>query len=150
MAMVSNSASRLDALSKNRISFREDLNDTRHCDNDSDGFSSDDSLSDDDDENSPSKDPETAEIASMEKKSLKYRKSLTMLNQFKGLKLTSGAENGGSGDGACGANGAKQPTREHLLAAKKSIDDLTAWVCLLAIAFFYLHGLYVQDFFRVD
>ncbi|KAF9142987.1 hypothetical protein BGX30_001649 [Mortierella sp. GBA39] len=123
MAMVSNSVSRLDALSKNRISFREDLNDTRHCD---DGFSSDDSLSDDeDDETSPSKDPETAEIASMERKSLKYRKSLTMLNQLKGLKLTSGAENGGSGDGA---SGAKQPTREHLLAAKKSIDDLTAWV----------------------
>lgn len=127
MAMVSNSASRLDTLSKNRISFREDLNDTRHCDNDSDGFSSDDSLSDDDDENSPSKDPETAEIASMEKKSLKYRKSLTMLNQLKGLKLTGVTENGGGEDGA-GANGAKQPTREHLLAAKKSIDDLTAWV----------------------
>ncbi|OAQ28976.1 hypothetical protein K457DRAFT_19651 [Linnemannia elongata AG-77] len=130
MAMVSNSASRLDTLSKNRISFREDLNDTRHCDNDSDGFSSDDNLSDDDDdETSPSRDPETAEIASMEKKSLKYRKSLTMLNQLHGLKLT-GADNGGNGDGA---NGAKQPTREHLLAAKKSIDDLTAWVNAAAL-----------------
>ncbi|KAF9900122.1 hypothetical protein EC991_007892 [Linnemannia zychae] len=135
MAMVSgNTASGLDTISKNRISFREDLNDTRHCDDDD--FSSDDGLSDiddDEDESSPSKDPETAEIASMERKALKYRKSLTLLNQFGGLSLTnanggSGGGGGTDGDLGAGANGAKQPTKEHLLAAKKSIDDLTAWV----------------------
>ncbi|KAF9146154.1 hypothetical protein BG015_011668 [Linnemannia schmuckeri] len=129
MAMVSNSASSLDTISKNRISFREDLN-TRHCDDDSDGFG-DDGLSDDDDETSPSKDPETAEIANMERRALKYRKSLTMLNQLAGLKLTGAGENGG--DGAGGANGVKQPSKEHLLAAKKSIDDLTAWVNAAAL-----------------
>ncbi|KAG9322038.1 hypothetical protein KVV02_006056 [Mortierella alpina] len=111
MALVSESS--LDNLAKNRISFREDLN-TRHCDDD--GFSSDDFSDDDeDDDASSSKDPDTAEIASMERKALKYRKSLTMLNQFAGLQLTEDAA-------------AKQPTKEHLLAAKKSIDDLTAWV----------------------
>ncbi|KAF9090226.1 hypothetical protein BGX29_003651 [Mortierella sp. GBA35] len=122
MAMVSeHTASRLETLAKNRISFREDLNDTRHCDDD--GFSSD-ALSDDeddgDDETSPSKDPDTREIASLERRALKYRKSLTLLNQLGGLTLTSGDD--------ASANGAKQPTKEHLLAAKKSIDDLTAWV----------------------
>lgn len=125
--MVSNSASRLDTMSKNRISFREDLNDSRHYD-DSDGFS-DESDNDDDDENSPSNDPDTSEIASMERRALKYRKSLTMLNQLAGLNFA-GANRGGNDDDAGGANGAKQPTKEHLLAAKKSIDDLTAWVSL--------------------
>ncbi|KAG0274078.1 hypothetical protein BGZ95_010123 [Linnemannia exigua] len=126
-------ASSLDTISKNRISFRMDLNDTRHCDDNfsgDDGFS-DDGLSDidddDDDETSPSKDPETAEIASMERSALKYRKSLTLLNQIAGLSLTN-ANGGSGGDAGTGANGAKQPTKEHLLAAKKSIDDLTAWV----------------------
>ncbi|KAG0368396.1 hypothetical protein BGZ54_002014 [Gamsiella multidivaricata] len=121
MALVSgNTASDLGSMAaKNRISFREDLNDTRHCD---DGFSDDDFSSDDEDEDetSPRKDPETAEIANMERRALKYRKSLTMLNQLAGLQLT-------DTDGAA-TNGVKQPTKEHLLAAKKSIDDLTAWV----------------------
>ncbi|KAG0319163.1 hypothetical protein BGZ97_002637 [Linnemannia gamsii] len=129
MAMVSNSTSRLDSLSKNRISFREDLNDSRNCDNDSDGFYSDDeSDNDNDDETSPSNDPETSEIANMERRALKYRKSLTMLNQL--VNASSGA---GNGDDAGGANGVKQPTKEHLLAAKKSIDDLTAWVNAAAL-----------------
>ncbi|KAF9930691.1 hypothetical protein FBU30_000152 [Linnemannia zychae] len=124
MALVSDStASRLQNMSKNRISFREDLNNTHLCDSDSDGFSDSD---DENDETSPSKDPDTAEIASMERKALKYRKSLTLLNQLGGLSLTG---NGGSGDGEdAGANGNRQPSKEHLLAAKKSIDDLTAWV----------------------
>ncbi|KAF9124087.1 hypothetical protein BGW39_008481 [Mortierella sp. 14UC] len=133
MAMVSgNTASGLDTISKNRISFREDLNDTRHCHDD--GFSSEDGLSDidddDEDESSPSKDPETADIANMERRALKYRKSLTLLNQLGGLSLMNangGSGNGGAdGDSRAGANGSK--TKEHLLAAKKSIDDLTAWV----------------------
>ncbi|KAG0260579.1 hypothetical protein BG011_001797 [Mortierella polycephala] len=120
MAMVSGStAANLDII-KNRISFREDLNDTRHCEDD--GFSSDEFS---DDEDSPSKDPETAEIASMERKSLKYRKSFTMLNQLAGLSLTS--------TDATASNGIKPPSREHLLAAKKSIDDLTAWVNAAAL-----------------
>ncbi|KAG0303543.1 hypothetical protein BGZ98_006552 [Dissophora globulifera] len=137
MALVSeNSAAILGSLAaKNRISFREDLNDTRHCDDDgfsSDGFSSSDE-SDDDEETL--KDPETAEIASMEKRALKYRKSLTMLNQFAGLRL--GTINGATAEEAAlegsALNGAKQPTKEHLLAAKKSIDDLTAWVNAAAL-----------------
>ncbi|KAG0375802.1 hypothetical protein BGX24_008652 [Mortierella sp. AD032] len=124
-------ASSLDTTAKNRISFRMDLNNTHHCNDDGfseDGFSDDDGLSDidDDDETSPSKDPETAEIASLERSALKYRKSLTLLNQIAGLSLT--GANGGGGDAGAGANGVKQPTKEHLLAAKKSIDDLTAWV----------------------
>ncbi|KAF9178625.1 hypothetical protein BGZ51_002371 [Haplosporangium sp. Z 767] len=120
MAMVSEStATNLDII-KNRISFREDLNDTRHCDDD--GFSSDEFS---DDEDSPSKDPETAEIASMERRALKYRKSLTMLNQLAGLSLTS--------TDAAASNGVKPPSKEHLLAAKKSIDDLTAWVNAAAL-----------------
>ncbi|KAG0207404.1 hypothetical protein BGX28_001343 [Mortierella sp. GBA30] len=117
MAMVSEST--LHTLAKNRISFREDLN-TRHCVDD--GFSSDDFSDDDEDEESPSKDPETAEIASLERKALKYRKSLTMLNQIAGLRLTEDT-----------ADGQRQPSKEHLLAAKKSIDDLTAWVNAAAL-----------------
>ncbi|KAG0289777.1 hypothetical protein BGZ96_006720 [Linnemannia gamsii] len=131
MAMVSNSASGLDSIPKNRISFREDLNDSRHFD-DSDGFYSDDESDNDDDENSPSNDPDTSEIASLEKRALKYRKSLTMLNQLAGMKLED-ADRIGNGNDAGGANGAKQPTKEHLLAAKKSIDDLTAWVNAAAL-----------------
>ncbi|KAG0052426.1 hypothetical protein BGZ83_002639 [Gryganskiella cystojenkinii] len=86
MALVTESSvSGLDMTKNRRLSFREDLND--HRDNDFDGFSSDeeDEHAEDDE---ASKDPDTAEIASMERKALKYRKSLTMLNQFAGLKMT--------------------------------------------------------------
>lgn len=127
MALVSeNPASGLTSIVKGRtISFCETLETRHHNDDESDfGYSDSD---DEDDETSPSKDPETAEMAILERKALKYRKSLTMLNQFASLKL--------GGDGplvTAAAGGAKmQPSKEHLLAAKKSMDDLTAWVRLL-------------------
>ncbi|KAG0093108.1 hypothetical protein BGZ93_003164 [Podila epicladia] len=129
MALVSeNPTSGLTNIVKGRtISFCETL-ETRHHDDDLSDFSSD-SDNDDDDDTSPSKDPETAEMASLERRALKYRKSLTMLNQFASLKLR--------GEGplvAAAAGGAKtQPSKEHLLAAKKSIDDLTAWVNAAAL-----------------
>ncbi|KAF9900615.1 hypothetical protein BX616_002548 [Lobosporangium transversale] len=114
MALVSESTveSLGNSMSRNRISFREDLNDTRHCDDDlssdcDSDIEEEEEENDGDDETSPSKDPDTREIASMERKALKYRKSLTMLDQL----ARTGA-----------------PPKEHLLAAKKSIDDLTAWV----------------------
>ncbi|KAG0033785.1 hypothetical protein BGZ82_005985 [Podila clonocystis] len=126
MALASeNPTSGLTNIVKGRtISFCETL-ETRHHEDDLSDFGDSDSDNDeDDDETSPSKDPETAEMASLERRALKYRKSLTMLNQFGSLKL--------GGDGplvAAAAGGAKmQPSKEHLLAAKKSIDDLTAWV----------------------
>ncbi|KAF8972869.1 hypothetical protein BGZ46_009987 [Entomortierella lignicola] len=122
MALVSENSSGLGNI-KNRISFREDLNDTRHCDED--GFSSDNFSDDDDDVTSPSNDPDTAEIANMERRAIKYRKSLTMLNQLAGLTITNADEAEFDADVT---EGAKKPSKEHLLAAKKSIDDLTAWV----------------------
>ncbi|KAI1310567.1 hypothetical protein EDD11_003682 [Mortierella claussenii] len=139
MALVSEAsvADLVGRMAKSRISFREDLNDTRHC-HDAGGFSSGDDFSDlseedeDEDETSPSRDPETAEIASMERRALKYRKSLTMLNQIAGMQLK-GAGTHATAAEVAAANGAKQPTKEHLLAAKKSIDDLTAWVNAAAL-----------------
>lgn len=106
------------------ISFCETLETRHHNDDDSDFGYSDSDNDDEDDETSPSKDPETAEMAILERKALRYRKSLTMLNQFASLKL------GGEGPlVSAAAGGAKmQPSKEHLLAAKKSMDDLTAWV----------------------
>ncbi|KAF9362951.1 hypothetical protein BGX34_005194 [Mortierella sp. NVP85] len=99
---------------KTRISFREDLNDTRHCDED--GFESDFSSDDDDDDDNNLPDP-----ASNGDRALKYRKSLTMLNQLAGL-----AESPEE-------NEVPKASKEHLLAAKKSIDDLTAWVNAAAL-----------------
>ncbi|KAF9211234.1 hypothetical protein BGZ59_008355 [Podila verticillata] len=123
MALVSeNPVSGLTNIGKGRtISFCETLETRHHNDDDSDFGDSDE---DEDDDTSPTKDPETAEMASLERKALRYRKSLTMLNQFASLKL------GGEGPlVAAAAGGAKmQPSKEHLLAAKKSMDDLTAWV----------------------
>ncbi|KAF9116903.1 hypothetical protein BGX27_008987 [Mortierella sp. AM989] len=130
MALVSDNS--FGSMAKNRISFREDLNDTHHCDDD--GFSSD-NFSDDDDEEeiSLSNDPDTAEIANMEKRALKYRKSLTMLNQLAGLKITNANEGEAEANEGNAVEGARQPSKEHLLAAKKSIDDLTAWVNAAAL-----------------
>ncbi|KAI8600361.1 hypothetical protein EDD21DRAFT_135494 [Dissophora ornata] len=88
MALVSeNPTAALGGMStKNRISFREGLNDTRHYDEDDNGFSSDEDESEyEDDHDDTSKDPETAEIASMEKRALKYRRSITMLNKLAGM-----------------------------------------------------------------
>lgn len=123
MALVSgNPTSGLTNIVKGRtISFCETLETLHHEDDLSDFGDSD---SDNDDDTSPSKDPETAEMASLERRALKYRKSLTMLNQFASLKL------GGEGPLVAAAKGGAkmQPSKEHLLAAKKSIDDLTAWV----------------------
>ncbi|GJJ68108.1 hypothetical protein EMPS_00454 [Entomortierella parvispora] len=122
MALVSENAAAagLDMAKNRRLSFREPLND-----DDFDGFSSDEEGDEEDEvDDDTAKDPDTAEIASMERKSLKYRKSLTMLNQFAGLQMTPTG-----GDGGALTNLTKgQPSKEHLLAAKKSIDDLTAWV----------------------
>ncbi|KAF8939405.1 hypothetical protein BGZ58_009846 [Dissophora ornata] len=129
MALVSeNPTAALGGMStKNRISFREGLNDTRHYDEDDNGFSSDEDESEyEDDHDDTSKDPETAEIASMEKRALKYRRSITMLNKLAGMNQATDHDEGG-------ADGAKRPTRDHLLAAKKSIDDLTAWVNAAAL-----------------
>ncbi|KAF9548179.1 hypothetical protein BGW38_009614, partial [Lunasporangiospora selenospora] len=99
------------------LTIREDLNDMRaHSDAD---FSDSE-----DDETSAAHDPDTAEIASMERKALKYRKSLTMLSGAN-VNLAQGSSSI-NGQGALSING-QQPTREHLLAAKKSIEDLTAW-----------------------
>ncbi|KAF9994604.1 hypothetical protein BGZ80_002448 [Entomortierella chlamydospora] len=123
MALVSGNTSDLGNI-KNRISFREDLNDTHHCDDD--GFSSD-NFSDDDDATSPPNDADTAEIASIERRALKYRQSLTMLNQLARMSIADGDEDATS-DEASAPEGIRQPSKEHLLAAKKSIDDLTAWV----------------------
>lgn len=124
MALVSENASsgRLDMAKNRRLSFREPLND-----DDFDGFSSDDDDDEEEDEadDDTAKDPDTAEIASMERKSLKYRKSLTMMNQFGGLKMT---PTGGDGGALTNLTLPGQPSKEHLLAAKKSMDDLTAWV----------------------
>jgi len=99
---------------KSRISFREDLNDTRHCDED--GFESDFSSSDEEDEEDDDDDDDLSDPASNGDRALKYRKSLTMLNQLAGV-----AESPEE-------NEVPKASREHLLAAKKSIDDLTAWV----------------------
>ncbi|KAF9349103.1 hypothetical protein BGX26_012561 [Mortierella sp. AD094] len=131
MALVSGNTPGLGNI-KNRISFREDLNDTHHCDDD--GFSSDNfsDEEDDDDATSPSNDPDTAEIANMERRALKYRKSLTMLNQLAGLRITNADEDAVANE-ASANGGARHPSKEHLLAAKKSIDDLTAWVNASAI-----------------
>ncbi|KAF9161002.1 hypothetical protein BGX21_002481 [Mortierella sp. AD011] len=123
MALVSGNTSDLGNI-KNRISFREDLNDTHHCDDD--GFSSD-NFSDDDDAASPPNDADNGEIASMGRRVLKYRKSLTMLNQLARMSIADGDEDATS-DEASVTEGIRQPSKEHLLAAKKSIDDLTAWV----------------------
>ncbi|KAF9425890.1 hypothetical protein BGZ94_007125 [Podila epigama] len=131
MALASeNPSSGLNNIVKGRtLSFREDLNDTHDHDGDSGTDFGDSDSEDDNDETSPSKDPETAEMASMERQALKYRKSLTVLNQFASLKL------GGEGPlVTVAAGGAKvRPSKEHLLAAKKSIDDLTAWVNAAAL-----------------
>ncbi|KAF9433282.1 hypothetical protein BGZ76_009661 [Entomortierella beljakovae] len=123
MELISGNASGLGSMAKNRISFREDLNDTHHCDED--GFSSD--FSEDEVEVTP------ADAANLERRALKYRQSLTMLNKLAGLKITN-ADVGDDDDAdsesdeVSATEGAIKPTKEHLLAAKKSIDDLTAWV----------------------
>ncbi|KAG0005559.1 hypothetical protein BGZ65_010795 [Modicella reniformis] len=126
MAVVSeNTASQLGSMAaKNRISFREDLNDTHHCDDD--GFESDFNSDDEDEDDDDDIDSPIEEDcdAGDERRALKYRKSLTLLNQLAGVS---------DGPNANETNGAKQPSKEHLLAAKKSIDDLTAWVNAAAL-----------------
>lgn len=114
MAVVSSStASHLGSMAaKNRISFREDLNE-HHCDDD--GFESDFSSDDDEQDNSPPTNLDDSDNANSERRELKYRKSLTMLNQL-------------AGDTDSGDDESTRTSKAHLLAAKKSIDDLTAWV----------------------
>ncbi|KAG0221818.1 hypothetical protein BGX31_009540 [Mortierella sp. GBA43] len=123
MAILSNNAaSHLESLgAKNRISFREDLNE-HHCDED--GFESD--FSDDDDgdgerERPPSNSADDSDGSA--RRALKYRKSLTMLNQLAGV-----AESDDENDNEPAGN-----EKDRILAAKKSVDDLTAWVNAAAL-----------------
>ncbi|KAF9168222.1 hypothetical protein DFQ27_004273 [Actinomortierella ambigua] len=146
MALASESAADMLSKDERRLSIREDLNEHFR------GFvledRDDDSLDDIDEEYI--QDPETAEMATMERQWLKNRKSLTMMNQLATLQLSKKAgingttASSGGGGGAAGAedpNGGTtasntgpalkqipQPTKEHFLAAKKSIEDMSAWI----------------------
>ncbi|KAG0224194.1 hypothetical protein BGW42_005291 [Actinomortierella wolfii] len=138
MALASESVADLLSKEDRRLSIREDLN--IHFKglvlNDKDDDSSDDI------DEEYIKDPETAEMATMERQWLKNRKSLTMMNQLATLQLTkkagvNGSGEGEQGDASSGANGTSgpkdpkplpQPTKEHFLAAKKSIEDMSAWI----------------------
>ncbi|KAF9974005.1 hypothetical protein BGZ73_002702 [Actinomortierella ambigua] len=143
MALASELAADLLSKDERRLSIREDLNEhfRGFVLEDQDG----DSLDDIDEEYI--KDPETAEMASMERQWLKNRKSLTMMNQLATLQLSKKASiSGGGGAAAGGAAGGDdnnggaatstgpalkqipQPTKEHFLAAKKSIEDMSAWI----------------------